>query len=223
MLNATDYNFLTTCLPFVEKMSKADISLIISNSTKIFHQKSKIIMDSSNKCMGLILVKSGQLRAYLHTDSGKELTLYRLMSGDVCILTASCILNNIDFDVTMQTEKPSGVIVIPANLWANLSSTYTQAKEFSMNLLNNRFSSVMWVIEQMVSKNMDERVSHFLYEQSELEKSTTLTITHEEIANNLGSAREVISRILKYLENECLIKLSRGKIKLIDIDKLKYY
>jgi CRP/FNR family transcriptional regulator len=90
-----------------------------------------------------------------------------------------------------------------------------------MELVSERLSEVMWVMEQIVSKNMRQRIAVFLLEQSVLEESDTLTMTHETIAKNLGTSREVISRILKYFENDGIIRLSRGQIQIRDMKKLK--
>ena len=129
-------------------------------------------------------------------------------------------LKNITFEVTLEVEKDSEVYFIPALIWKRLAEKNISVKEFSMELVSERFSEVMWVMEQMISKNMGQRITAFLLEQSVLEGSQTLTLTHDIIAKNIGTAREVISRTLKYLENEGLLKLSRGQIQLIDMKKL---
>ena len=90
-----------------------------------------------------------------------------------------------------------------------------------MEIVNERFSEVMWIMEQMVSRNMGQRIAAFLLQQAEFEKTTALPITHEAIAKNLGTAREVVSRILKYLENNNLIQLGRGQVILTDLDGLR--
>lgn len=113
------------------------------------------------------------------------------------------------------------VTFVPATTWGKLAEKNSFVKEFSMGLVNERFSETMWVMEQMVSKNMGQRVAAFLLEQSALENSETLFMTHETIAKNLGTAREVVSRILKYLENDGLLKLSRGLIALTDLKSLR--
>lgn len=130
------------------------------------------------------------------------------------------MLKNITFEVTLEVEKDSEVTFIPAAAWGKLTEKNSFVKEFSMELVNERFSEVIWVMEQMVSKNMGQRIAAFLLEQSVLENSETLSMTHETIAKNLGTAREMISRILKYLENDGLLKLSRGQIVLTDVKKL---
>jgi len=217
----SDFGFLEEHLPFWSRLNPADRDLIFSTCSASVYGPGEIILSRDRECSGLVLVKSGQLRAFFESEDGKEITLYRLLSGDICILTASCVLKNITFEVTLETEKNSEVLFIPAVTWGKLAGRNADVKEFSMDLVSERFSEVMWVMEQMVSKNMGQRVAAFLLEQSALENSETLFLTHETIAKNLGTAREVVSRILKYLENDGLLKLSRGQILLTGRKKLR--
>jgi CRP/FNR family transcriptional regulator len=221
MLKNDDIEFLEETLPFLKLLDKTDQQAIVAAGSKDVYGHGEIILSRGKECSGLVIVKSGQLRAYFESEDGKEITLYQLLPGDVCILTASCVLKNITFEVTLGVEKDSGVYFIPAFLWGKLAEKNSVVKEFSMELVSERFSEVMWVMEQMVSKNMGQRVATFLLQQSTLENSQTLTMTHETIAKNLGTAREVISRILKYFENDGVLKLSRGNIQLTDLKKLR--
>lgn len=221
MANTDDLNFLTHLLPFIAQLDKDDIDLISANCSKSIYSSGETILGRDKECRGLVIVKTGQLRAYFETEDGKEITLYRLLPGDICILTASCVLKNITFEITLEVEKDSEVYFIPAAIWSKLSEKSIPIKEFSMELVSERFSEVMWILEQLVSKNMGQRIACFLLEQSALENSNTLFLTHETIAKNLGTAREVISRILKYLENDGIVKLSRGQIELTNFKKLR--
>jgi cAMP-binding proteins - catabolite gene activator and regulatory subunit of cAMP-dependent protein kinases len=220
MLNGGDMAFIGGCLPFLETLGEADRQTIIQIGIKSVFHTGEIIRNREKECNGVVLVNKGQLRAYFESEDGKEITLYRLLSLDVCILTASCVLRNITFEVTLEAEKESAVYFIPASFWAALVQKNSAARDYSTGLVNERFSEVMWVMEQMVSRNMGQRVAAFLLEQSVLEDSRMLDITHDTIAKNLGTAREVVSRILKYLQNDGLLTLSRGRIALSDLDKL---
>lgn len=221
MLNADDLNFFSECFPFIGQLNKGELNIIAESTTKAAYAPGEAILSREKECNGVVALKSGQLRAYFETEDGKEITLYRLFPKDVCILTASCVLKNITFEVTLEAEKDSIVYIIPAQKWRELAERNLDVKEFSMELVNERFSEVMWVMEQMVSKKMGQRVAAFLIEQSALENSDTLFLTHETIAKNLGTAREVVSRILKYLENDGMLKLSRGRIILTDSTRLR--
>lgn len=221
MLNQTEADSLSGILTFWKNLGEEDLRLIRSAGSKSSYKQGEIILSRETECSGLVAVKSGQLRAFFELEDGREITLYRLLAGDVCILTASCVIRNITFEVTLEVEKDCEVYFIPALAWKELTEKNSKVGEFSMALIAERFSEVMWVIEQMLSKNMDQRIAAFLLEQSVLEGSQTLNLTHDVIAKHLGTAREVISRTLKYLENDGILKRSRGQIHLIDMKKLR--
>lgn len=221
MLPKELFDFILASLPFLGGLGAEDRSLLARTCRTAHYRPGEVILSRGTECSGVVLVKSGQLRAFFETEDGRELTLYRLLPGDVCILSASCVLKNITFEVTLEAEKESEVAIIPASAWARLAEKDAGVKQYSMELVNERFSEVMWVMEQLVSKKMGERVAAFLLEQSVLEGSDTLSMTHETIAKNLGTAREVVSRILKYLENDGLLRYSRGRITLTDVKKLR--
>lgn len=221
MLDPSDMAFLSASLPVLNNLKAADRHSVVATGSKSSFKQGDIIMNRERECNGLVVVKSGQLRAFVELENGKEITLYRLLSRDICILTASCVLKNITFEVTLEVEKDSEVCFIPALTWKKLAEENAAVKEFSADLIAERFSEVMWVMEQMVSKNMGQRIAAFLLEQSVLEDSQTLSMTHDTIAKNIGTAREVVSRSLKYLENDGLLKLSRGQIELTDMKRLR--
>lgn len=221
MIDPADLAFLDSCLPVLKKLNASERHAIVTTGSKSFFRQGDVIMNRERECNGLVVVKSGQLRVFVELENGKEITLYRLLSGDICILTASCALKNITFEVTLEVEKDSEVCFIPALTWKKLSGENAAVKEFSTDLIAERFSEVMWVMEQMVSRNMGQRIAAFLLEQSVLEDSRTLAVTHDTIAKNVGTAREVVSRSLKYLENDGLLKLSRNRIELTDLKRLR--
>ena len=221
MLTAHDLSFLKEHMPCIGHIGPADLRAVTEAGSVSECAAGEMLLSKGKECNGVVLAVRGQLRAYFESEDGKEITLYRLLPGDICILSASCVLKNITFEVTLEAEKPSAVCIIPAALWARLVERYGEVRTFSMELVNERFSEVMWVMEQMVSKNMGERVAAFLLEQSVLENTQSLTLTHEAIAKNLGTAREVVSRILKYLQGDGLLRVSRGRITLTDVKRLR--
>ena len=223
MLNSIDIEFLTPHLEFFSKLSTSEQKLIAQNAVVKHYSKRNELLNGVSECSGLIIVKNGQLRAYYISEDGKQITLYRLLEGDVCIMSASCVLKNITFDVSIEFERDSDIYVIPINIWSNLSSTNLLINQYAMELMASRFSDVMWVMEQLVFKGIGERVATFLIDESALQQSNTLTTTHEVIAKNLSTAREVISRTLKHFESDGVLELSRGAIKIIDFKKLRSY
>ena len=183
--------------------------------------KGTIIHNGSMDCTGLLLVKSGQLRAYILSDEGREITIYRLFDRDMCLFSASCMMRSIQFDVTIETEKDTELWIIPSEIYQNIMSESAPVANYTNELMAARFSDVMWLIEQIMWRSLDKRVAAFLLEEASIEGTDKLKITHEYIANHLGSHREVITRMLRYFQNEGMIKLSRGVVEITDPAKLE--
>lgn len=171
-------------------------------------------------CSGLFLVQKGQLRVYILSESGKEVTLYRLFAWDICLFSASCIMKNISFDLYVEAEKDTDVLVVPSGLYEELMKSSLAVADYTNQLMASRFSDVMWAMEQILFTSFDSRLAAFLLEQSRLDQVDTLCITHEEIARHLGSAREVVTKMLNYFAQEGLVRLSRGKVALLEPERL---
>ena len=183
--------------------------------------KGDILHNGSSDCSGLILVKSGQLRAYINSEDGREITIYRLFEYDICLFSASCIMNSIQFDITIMAEKDTESIVIPSDIYKSIMEESAPLANYTNEIMASRFSDVMWLIDQIMWKSFDKRLAEFLINESVIDNSDVLNITHEKIGNHLGSPREVVTRMLKYFSNEGMISLSRGKIKIVDKKKLE--
>ena len=179
------------------------------------------IHDSSADCLGLIMVRSGQLRAYILSEDGREITISRLFEYDVSLLSASCVMPDMQFTVMIEAEMDSEFWSIPACLFKNLVDESLAVSNFSRNLLSSNFSELMWLMEQIMWKSIDKRLANFLLEEAQLEESNQLKITHEKIANHMGTAREVVTRMLRYFQNEGMVKLTRGAIEIVDEEKLE--
>lgn len=184
-------------------------------------KKGTIIHNGSMDCTGLLLVKHGQLRAYILSDEGREITLYRLFDRDMCLFSASCIMRSIQFDVTIEAEKDTGLWIIPAEIYKNIMEESAPVANYTNELMASRFSDVMWLMEQIMWKSFDKRLAAFLLEESTLEGNNTLKLTHEIIANHLGTAREVVTRMLRYFQSEGMVKLARGIVEITNTEKLQ--
>lgn len=178
--------------------------------------KGELLHGGGEDCTGLLLVQEGRLRVYILSPQGKEITLYRLFEGEVCLFSAACVLRNIHFDVYIAAERDSRVAVVPAEVYNQVARESLPLTDYTSQLMAARFSDVMWVVEQVLFTSFDSRLASFLLEQSLLEGADTLAITHEEIARHLGSAREVVTRMLRYFSGEGLVALSRGTVTLTD-------
>ena len=183
--------------------------------------KGTILHNGDMDCTGLLLVKAGQLRAYILSDEGREITLYRLFDRDMCLFSASCMMRSIQFEVTIETEKDSRLWIIPPEVYQRLMEESAPVANYTNELMASRFSEVMWLMEQIMWKSLDKRLAAFLLEEASIEGTDELKITHETIANHLGSHREVITRMLRYFQNEGMVKLSRGMVTILDREKLE--
>lgn len=168
----------------------------------------------------MFLIQSGQLRAYILSDEGREITLYRLFDMDICLFSASCIMRSIQFDVSIKAEKNTNLWIIPTEIYKNIMEESAPVANYTNELMASRFSDVMYLVEQILWKSLDKRVAAFLLEKSSIEESRKLKITHETIANHLETHREVITRMLRYFQDEGMMKLSRGIIELLDEQEL---
>ena len=176
---------------------------------------------NGDDCTGVILLKSGSLRVYILSEDGKDITLYRLFPGDLCILSASCALNTITFDVHVDAEEASDCLIISGCAFSELCEKVPQAKIFALETTVSRFSDVMWVMEQILFMSFDRRLAIFLLDETSKHGSDSIKLTHEQIARYMGSAREVVSRMLKYFSAEGIVENTRGGIRILDKKRLR--
>ena len=207
--------------PVWNRLTAAQQNRLLNGLTNRKVKKGTILHNGSADCTGLLLIKTGQLRAYILSDEGREITIYRLFDRDMCLFSASCILNSIQFEITITAEKDTEFWLIPSELYKNLLAESAPPANYTNELMAARFSDVMWLIEQILWKSLDKRLAAFLLEEAAIEDSNELKITHEIIANHLGSHREVITRMLRYFQSEGIVKLSRGKIILQNPERLE--
>lgn len=211
---------LSSYIPVWEKLSAAQRERLIRRATRRSAGKGAVIHNGSGECTGLLLVTSGQLRAYLLSPEGREITIYRLFERDICLLSASCMLRSIQFDITIEAEKDTEFFLIPAEAYRAVMEESPPLSNFTNEVMAARFSEVMWLMEQVMWKRFDQRLAAFLLEESAIEGSSRLRLTHEAIGNHLGSPREVVTRMLRYFQNEGMVKLSRGSVEITDEKKL---
>ena len=184
-------------------------------------QKGDVIHNGDTDCTGLLLVRSGQLRALILSPDGREITIYRLFERDLCLFSASCMMRSIQFEVTIEAEKDTELWVIPADIYKQVMGESAPLANFTNEVMATRFSDVMWLVEQIMWKSFDKRLAAFLLEEAAIEGTNELKITHEIIGNHMGNPREVVTRMLRYFHNEGMVKLSRGVIEITDEDALR--
>jgi len=211
---------ISSYFPVWNKLTAEQQSRIAGAADYIKAKEGTILHSSSEECLGLLMICSGQLRAYILSDEGREVTLYRLFEHDVCLLSTSCVMPDMQFDIMIEAEKDSELWSVPACLYKNLIDESLPLSNYSNNLLSSHFSELMWLMEQIMWKSFDKRLAKFLVEESILEDSTVLKITHEKIANHMGTAREVVTRMLRYFQSEGMVRLTRGAVEITDMEKL---
>ena len=200
------------CFPIWNKLT-ADQQARLRSVTDLQRIKAgTVVHDGSPECKGMVLVKSGQLRAYLLSDEGREVTICRFFEMDICLFSASCVMPNMMFDVFIEAGKDTEIWVIPACLYQNLVDESLPLSNYSHALITNHFSEVMWLMEQIMWRSFDKRLALFLVEESRIEETDSLKITHEKIAAHLGTAREVVTRMLRYFQSDGMVKLTRGTV-----------
>ena len=205
---------LRETFPFWDQLSASQQALITQRAVLREVPAGAVLSGAGTDCVGLLVLRSGRLRAYVLSQDGREVTLYRLTAGEICLFSASCVLGTAQMDLTVEAEQDSTVWVIPPDVFRQISHESAAAAGYVNTLMARRFSEVMWLVEQVMWQSMDRRLAAFLLEESELEHTDTLRLTHEQIANHLGTAREVVTRMLKYFQTEGLVRLSRGGVEL---------
>ena len=221
MIEKEELSFVSSHLSFWNKLSATEMNLLESNITRVFYRKDVNIHSTDNECIGVLLIKSGGFRVYILSEDGREITLYRLSPGNTCILSASCILNNITFDVHIDAEADTEAYLINITAFSKLSSQNVYVENFAYRNTIERFSDVMWAMEQILFMSFDKRLAIFLLDEITKANSTELHITQEQIAKYIGSAREVVSRMLKVFQSQGILEQSRGIIHVLDKKKLR--
>ena len=211
---------LANYFPIWDKLTPNQQERILSVADFQQVKSGTILHDGSPDCLGLLLVRSGQLRAYMLSEEGREITICRFFEMDICLFSASCVMPNMQFDIFIEAEKDSEFWVIPACLYQNLMDESIVLSNYSHNLITNHFSELIWLMEQIMWKSFDKRLASFLLEESSLENTNSLRITHEKIANHMGTAREVVTRMLRYFQSEGMVRLTRGTVDILDFKKL---
>ena len=206
--------------PFWAELSADERESICLHSSARSFPKGAHIHDGS-ECSGVFFIRSGSLRVYIMSEEGKDITLYRLYSGDMCMLSASCVLESITFDVFIDAEEDSECFVISGPAFAAVSENNPKVKIFSLETALSRFSDVMWVMQQILFMSFDKRLAIFLLDETSKTGGDVVHLSNEQIATYMGSAREVVSRMMKYFTSEGIAERRRDGIHILDRAKLR--
>ena len=214
-------NLFRTTFPFWNSLSVIEKETFLNSSYPVSFERGRNIHDGA-ECTGIILVRTGSLRLYILSEDGKEITLYRIFPGEMCMLSASCVLNTVTFDVFVDAEENSDCVVVGGCAYEALSQKNPEVKIFALESALARFSDVMWVMQQILFMSMDKRLAIFLLDEISKTGGDTVKLTHADIAKYMGSAREVVTRMVKYFVSEGILSASRTEgIKIIDKKRLR--
>jgi CRP/FNR family transcriptional regulator len=202
--------------PLNKFLSPADRELV-RNRLRVSDVAAGTVLFDSVSCKGVLFVISGIVRVYIMSEAGREITLYRLFAGDLCTLSVSCVMGTMPMQAMVKTDTDCRIALLSNDVFAELHKKSPEIQQMMLSTMNARMNDIMWVVEQVTFRGMDRRIGEYLLSQP----SPIIYSTHEEIAAELGTAREVVSRMLKYFEKNGYLELSRGKMKLIDSDGLR--
>ena len=215
-MTSTDVNVYLKNLSFWNHISDDDKRLIIDKLHLLHYEAGQSVHSGEDGCLGALIIRRGILRTFLLSDDGKETTMFRLREGSICILSASCILSAITFDVQIEAETDCDVLLIPSAVFQSLMKNNIYVENFAYRLMTERFSDVISAVERMFFMNLRQRIAVFLIDESVAQRSSTLALTQEQLAKAIGSAREAVSRNLKLLVKDGCIEISRGTINILD-------
>ena len=206
--------------PFWEHLTEAQEERLTRGCQEAVYQKGELVHRSEDQCKGAILLRDGQLRVYIVSEEGREVTLFRIREGETCVLSASCLLDAIAFDLMIEAVEDSRALVIPTPVLRPVMEENPYVGLYMYRSATERFSDVMWTMQQILFMGIDQRVASFLWDEM-LHQGPEIAMTHEEIARLIGSAREVVSKVLKYLSEEGVVELGRGKVRILAKEKLR--
>ena len=208
-------------LPFWKLLTDSEKELVQQNAVIRLYEKGTRVYSSERECQGMLFVMQGEMRTYLLSEEGREVTLFRIYPNDLCVLSASCVISQISFDTQMSAQKDTEALMIPPNIMLLLKEKNLSVRCFLYELATKRFSDVMWAMQQILFKRLDQRLALFLMQESQRLGTDTIHMTHEQIAQQISSAREAVARMLKQFSEDGLVELKRGAIRLLDQKGLK--
>jgi len=212
---------LAAAFPFWDRLSGQEKESLVQGCVPAAYTKGTHVHRSDMGCKGVILVHSGLLRVYIVSEEGREVTLFRIRQGETCVLSASCLLDAIQFDILIEAAEDTRASTLPVGVLDRVMESNPYVGLYLYRQAAERFSDVMWMMQQILFMGADRRVAIFLWDEMAREKKTVLGMTHDEIARNIGSAREVVSKVMKYLSEEGIVALKRGQVEIRDREKLK--
>ena len=208
-------------LPFWKHLTEEEKGYVVRNTMAQRFPKGSIVHSRGNDCLGMILLLKGTIRVYLLSEEGREVTLFHLREGEPCVLSAACVVEQLAFETQMVAEEDCELLVVTAGAVSYLSDRNIYARCFVYELATERFSAVMWSMQQILFMRVDSRLATFLVDEYARTGTPVIKMTHEQIAQQISSAREVVARMLKRFSTDGLVEVRRGSIRLLDLKGLR--
>lgn len=216
-----NWNEILSKYSFFSKLDKNSQQIIKDSLIMKNFEADYTLIHEGNSCLGFSLIINGSIRVYKLSDKGKEVTLYKLYPGDTCYLSMSCMLSNKNYPAFAEVLEPTKVVFIPSNVFYNFIYNTIEFQRFMFENLYSKFNEVISVLEEVAFERMDVRIAKYLLQCSNNANNTKfLYLTQDKIASEVGTSREVVSRMLTDFKNKDIISSQRGKITILDFDKL---
>ena len=220
MITPEEIRKLDDLFPVLKQISDSDRQTIFSAGHIVVLPNEQMLMKQNQECQFIPMVISGKLRIYKLSPKGREMTLYRIGPGETCLISIACQIKGDDFPAMAQVEGKSQIFMVPSIVCHSVLAKSLAWKDFIITSLYGHLTEVMETLEAVAFDRTDRRLVLWMLEKTN-EKTAAIACTHEEIAVELGTAREVVSRLLGELKNKGIVTLGRGKIKVVDPDQLK--
>ena len=212
---------LASAFPFWEHLTPEEQERLCRFTRPVHYAKGTRVHSPLENCVGILLLRSGQLRSYLLSEDGRDVTLYRLFGGEVCILSASCVMDAVNIDLYIDAEEDTEALCISAGIFRQLMQENIYVRCYAYQMTAERFSDTMWTMQQILFMSADRRLAIFLTDELAKTGGADIRMTHDQMAKYMGSAREVVSRMLKYFAQEGWVRLYRGGVQVLDKKKLQ--
>lgn len=211
-MSSTLTDKVMAAFPFLRNTPQLCAELLQSALLRAFTAGTPLYAEGE-MCGQIAFVLAGEIRVYKTNDNGREITLYELAAGDTCILTASCLLAHLRYPANAVTLDRTEALIVQAADFRRLMDAYPDLRNFVATMLGHRLAAMMTLIEEIVFNRMDRRLFEYLIERSE---NNVVTRTHLRIANDLGTSREVVSRLLKDFQSRGVIQSGRNQVTILE-------
>ncbi len=208
--------------PFYSEMSDAGRERLSSAIQVMQLDKGMELLEEGALCQALLLVESGSIRVFKVSPAGREITLYQVDAGESCVLGTSCVVNDLRYPAHAVCAAASDALAVPSEVFRQLYDQEAAIRAFVMDLFSRRLADMMLLVEEVAFRRMDERLAAFLAEKGIVAPgiSKPVEMSQEEIASHLGTAREVVTRMLQHFVDDGLVRLERKKVIILAVDGL---